>query len=336
MLGSVDDGATWTEGGPGGSGQMNAVTWTGDRFVAVGSSAWTSVDGVQWNTFSLGGFFPVMNHLVHADGTLIAGGTNGNMRRSSTGESWTAFSFNPANASTTGIAHGAGTWVAVGEDFFNGYILYSTDGEQWTRSEPAGSRPLSGLAFGNGVFVAVGKNAFFGRTTVLYGSDGVNWQATELNMDPGKLAFDGQQFVHVGTKIMVSSDGTTWQEVPAPAAPPINFLIALDGQLLAFGNQAQIRTASLPDIQQPIVPGILEPAVELGSGWYSTALGPLWLGWWESGWIFHPDAGLLYARGSLNSLWLKRPEGAGWIWTSASVWPLGYDTSSSLWAPLFP
>lgn len=246
VLSSQDEGETWLETGPGGNGQMNAVTWTGDKFVAVGSSAWTSVDGATWNAFSLGGFFPVMNHLAYAGGTLVAGGTSGNLRRSTNGESWTAFSFNPANASTTGIAHGNGTWVVVGDDFFKGYILTSPDGEQWSRSEPEGTRPLRGLAYGNDVFVAIGTNAFFGRTTILVSNDGINWQSSELNMDPGKLAFDGQQFVHVGNKTMVSSNGTDWQEVSSVASPSFNFLLATDGRLLAFGNLAEIRTANLP------------------------------------------------------------------------------------------
>lgn len=142
-----DDGTTWsTTEILLSNANMQKVTYTGQRFIAVGEdydfdiSAWvgsiiTSNDGTTW-----------AQPLV-----LASAGTGFN-----------------------GIASNGSTHVAVGD---NGTVYYSTDAgaSTWTQTTTAATEHLYDVAYGDGVFVAVGGASNGSSVQVFTSSDGINW-----------------------------------------------------------------------------------------------------------------------------------------------------------------
>jgi hypothetical protein len=90
------------------------------------------------------------------------------------------------------VTYGNGLFVVVG---WNGTILTSRDGVNWTKQAPGTSNGLQGVAYGNGTFVAVGNSG-----TILTSRDGVRWTQRSL---PTKgwltgVAYGNSTFVAVG------------------------------------------------------------------------------------------------------------------------------------------
>jgi photosystem II stability/assembly factor-like uncharacterized protein len=96
--------------------------------------------------------------------------------------------------------------VAVG---FNGMILTSPDGTNWTSRTGTGN--LQDVAFGNGQFVAVGQNG-----TILTSPDGENWavRTSGTTQHLYGVAYGHNQFIVVGdngTILKVNDTLADWQ-----------------------------------------------------------------------------------------------------------------------------
>ena len=180
------DGKEWTK------------TFIGDSFASSGK-------GVAYGTSSDGNPLWVA---VGEDGTSY-----GNIMYSSDGQSWTKTSTGDSFGRTGfGIAYGTsnGTsplWVAVGNDGSSGYgnIMYSEDGQNWTKTSTGDSFASSGnnTAYGtsdgnSSIWVAVGYDSGYGN--IMYSSDGKTWTATHK----------GDSFSNVGRGVAYgTSDGTS-------------------------------------------------------------------------------------------------------------------------------
>lgn len=140
---------------------------------------------------------------------------------------------NPSSPATTATLHNSsgvilaeftknGKFVAVG---YNGYILTSMDGENWS-AQQVGTNIWSGIAYGNGRYVAVGysRKPYVGYITT--STDGINWttpQKTESwNNKPGmevkggtllnSIIYANGKFVTIGESNVkaYSTDGINW------------------------------------------------------------------------------------------------------------------------------
>ena len=92
---------TWVSKTSGTTNQLNAVTYGGGLFVAVGSSGTilTSSDGITWNTQS-SGTQNELDGIIYASGQFLAVGSNGVVLKSSDGISWTKATSSTANQLT--------------------------------------------------------------------------------------------------------------------------------------------------------------------------------------------------------------------------------------------
>ena len=199
---------TWSARANTSVGDFRALVASPTKVIAVGEDyssfkgpVAVSSDGVSWTATQLG-----QNQHAFAgiwDGTqfLLAGqdyefgasaGWRGCVFTSPTANAgtWTRRIFN--GPPLTGIAHGGGVYVAVGE---NGTIRRSTDGTNWSLVSAGTTYALSSVAYGGGKFVAVGKALPLssGNAIVLTSTDGSSW--TDTTSGAGLLPWHDLRYV---------------------------------------------------------------------------------------------------------------------------------------------
>jgi hypothetical protein len=111
----------------------------------------------------------------------------------------------------TGIAYGAGKFVAVGHD---GKIAYSNaNGTSWTAvsNTTFGDSRIYDIAYGNNRFVAVGGYSSGNNSKIAYSADGISWTAASANGSFNCIAWGGGKFVAGGyERLGYSEDGISW------------------------------------------------------------------------------------------------------------------------------
>lgn len=147
------------------------------------------------------------------------------------------------NNSWRSVTKGEGKYVSVGE---NGYITYSTDGENWSTPKQVGTNNWNHVAYGNGKYMVVGDGGYISSST-----DGVNWATPTtplLNNYPvtSTLIYviyaDGKFVVERegASVVFISSDGSTWDDsgyVFTIRDEQCRGIAYGDGKFVAFGAQ---------------------------------------------------------------------------------------------------
>lgn len=120
----------------------------------------------------------------------------------------------------TGVAWGAGRWVAVGQ---NGRIQSSSDGEEWTFHDLGIEQDLVSITWSGEWFIAYGKQVESGSgcksaprcyPVVAVSADGLDWQVsyppTEIIMG---VIWGGGRFIAATfyNQFLTSTDGLTWK-----------------------------------------------------------------------------------------------------------------------------
>lgn len=205
------DGLTWTQRVQ--AYQVNAVTWTGEQFVAVGDadvhgtkSVWTSSSGTDWTERSnmdlplLYGIASNGSRIVAVGGSSELSGLQPDIRTSEDAVSWSSAQLDLTGEDPDGMGHKParplrdvvwaeeiGLFVAVGE----GYILTSSDGLEWSRRySPV---VVQAVEWNGARFLAVGEDR------AAESSDGIEWQETERLPGPVEdVAFGAGRWVAVG------------------------------------------------------------------------------------------------------------------------------------------
>jgi hypothetical protein len=176
------DGAVWTKRYSISSSRLNALTYGGNRFVAVGGHdplgfisgpdtayAYVSTDGINWTQKSLG------------------------------------------SGTCTVITWGNNRYVAIGRQSL-GFI--STDGTQW--SQDSVNLYASSIAYGANRFVAAENIALSASP------DGLSWTGlfsigTGQAQAFCSILWDGNRFVAAGSSVLTSPDGLNWAvQQPSP------------------------------------------------------------------------------------------------------------------------
>ena len=130
----------------------------------------------------------------------------------------------------TAVAAGPGGWVAVGSNSdvmgYEGRVWQSTDSLSWSlvNTDLVAGIELVSIAATSGVYVAIGTDSAdpnHPMTSILSSADGLHWDLAETIDDAwaAHVAAGTEGFaviVQVGdtTKLLLSSDGLTWQQVP--------------------------------------------------------------------------------------------------------------------------
>lgn len=173
----------------------------------------------SWTSTSLGTSY-FFRELIHADGRFVTMGFLGETFLSWDGVTWTNVG-TVSELQDMKLAHGAGTFVAVGRmqsQASTGQILWSPDGRRWSRANfPTGIKSLLDVSYGDNRFLAVGQDG-----TVLSSEDGQNWALTLASTEPdfGHVIWTGSQWIGIsrhptsGSREIVwtSVDGVTWTQ----------------------------------------------------------------------------------------------------------------------------
>jgi hypothetical protein len=201
-------------------GYFHHVVYGGDKFVAVAQNtnkAAYSFDGITWNLANL----PVTGEwfrLAYSGSQFVVVGGQDRVIYSSDGITWTsASSPAPAGTTWTAIAHGNGTYLAIGTDSSTFPISYqairSTDGINWTLATTPFSSFSPVIAYGEGVWVvASGSGAVIRYST----NNGTSWTNSSGNPSPNarSIVYDGSKFILATDQgTLTSPDGITWTQV---------------------------------------------------------------------------------------------------------------------------
>ncbi|RZI44195.1 hypothetical protein EGT07_01840 [Herbaspirillum sp. HC18] len=229
------------------------VTFANGLFVAVGGglSVWytiyvpgdplpegwllTSADGVRWTLRAVGSDMSLKS-VVHGGGRFVAVGgpsvsnAGSTILTSEDGMTWTRQKA-PSNAMLSKVVYGAGQYIAISNDLvakgddpirrYEGSIIGSTDGVNWTIRLPAIDGEVEGIAYGNGRFAVAANvlsdNSASGYTNVIYTStDGIRWTSNPYPYHVfAGIAFSNGMFVSGGAADLISSsDGIQWTRHP--------------------------------------------------------------------------------------------------------------------------
>ena len=212
---------------------INDIASNGNSYVAVclGNKILRSVDGINftdvtpklygYNTYGYNPFY----FIEYANGIFIAGGFNGLLCKSTTGEygTWTVIDSAPTNQPIYNGAYGNGIWVLSTP----GKMLISSDnGTTWITSQInfIGFFTSTFVRFFNGFFYVSSRE----RAGVYRSSDGINWKLINTGNDQFDVTYDnitttleqdestGYLYLFNLKALRISTDnGLTFNSVPA-------------------------------------------------------------------------------------------------------------------------
>ena len=209
-----NDGINWFERHREDYLTLNAVVWTGTRFVAVGigDRALLSSDGLNWSEIQFDDS-EYMWDLAWNGSRLVAIGRDGyfggppSYFMSENGEEWLQSRFDRDYAPSS-IAAFDGRFVTVGSEHD---ALVSDDGQTWTVVPYESSRELRVIVDGDDRFLATG-NGVVGSSL-----DGYVWSIEDQPMESLVYGLDwlGDGYLAVGEDgfMMSSPDGWEWTQL---------------------------------------------------------------------------------------------------------------------------
>lgn len=120
------------------------------------------------------------------------------------------------------IGYGGGKFIAAYNGKSQNFVLYSTDGISWSKSNTLnGYFNFQNICYGNGVFVLVGTSHY------TYSSDGITWAEPISFSRRGNsyIAYGNEKFVLIhDDEGFYSTDGKTWTNITFPTtASAISF-----------------------------------------------------------------------------------------------------------------
>ena len=174
---------TWTtRTNPTSATIFNYGTFVTSKFYLMGNSdrIAISTDGLTWTssgTMSSNNKY-TMAYSSTPTNKYVIGMESGVIVTSTDGNTWTSRTSN-MNTRITGIAYGAGVYVAGG---FGGHLRYSTDGVTWATSATSyvsTSRSIVGVGYGpEGFLAAVSDNNSTNPTLYFESTNGITWTST--------------------------------------------------------------------------------------------------------------------------------------------------------------
>jgi hypothetical protein len=230
------DGETWAEGGLEQSGWKD-ITYANGLFVAVGDYGYviTSSDAINWDFQEVDGYW---YGITYGNGLFVAVG-DGETMTSSDGINWTVYE-DESYTQWYAVTFGNDVFVAVST--YSEYIMYSSDGADWSFIEGISEDISNGfidVAFGNGLFVAMNEDNF-----VYVSEDVATWDSYTIEVGNWKsITFGGNQFIIVGDQgsentedpnILRSNDGAVWTGVSSVTGIGLNDVLFASGSYFIF------------------------------------------------------------------------------------------------------
>lgn len=181
----------------------------------------TSTDGLAWSFASSSPMF-IPTWAAQLNGTYVgaaSGPATGQVGTSDDGIAWTTQDSSPSGFSGAHIdaTDAEGFFLICGRNnsTFEGYIIRTQNGVEWTKAYSTGTEPqenggIWGIDHGNGKFLACGE-----RGRILFSDDAVTWEVKRFLGTPEQLrgmAYGAGLYVVVGDDglILSSTDGLSW------------------------------------------------------------------------------------------------------------------------------
>ncbi len=235
------DGVTWTrQNGGTGLHALNAVTWNGSQFVAVGegSTILTSPDGINW-TKQIPAIAMSLLGVTWGGGQFVAVGWLSTIQTSPDGINWTGHNLGTTDsAQLFSVTWNGSLYVAVGDAGVptgNTQIWASPDGTNWTRQNSGLTwHALNSVVWSGSQFVAVGN---YDGGAIVPSPDGINWIVTSPDginwtiRNPGlpwlqAVTWTGNKFVAVGYGGILTDGADTISDVGI-TVPPVSQTVAV-------------------------------------------------------------------------------------------------------------
>ena len=189
-----------------GSGKLVAVS--GGGWVLVSNDS-----GQHWQRYSVGEPETQLNAVTYGGGRFVAVGMSKKVFVSTDGENWTGYYLDSGSSPNTyqllGIAYGGGYFVAAGA---GGYFVSEDNGQTWTKYQVSG-KYFYDVAFGDGKFTMVGEDDNINQGELLtVATDDFGNQSLANNTGEDAVVqtviYDGSRFVALTyNKVYTSNDG---------------------------------------------------------------------------------------------------------------------------------
>lgn len=206
----------------------------------------------QWMYQTSGIAYANFNGVAYGGGKFVVAGSAGSsaglLMSSEDGVAWTERTYGSTRP-IVGIAHGDGTFVAIG---WSGTVAVSTNGENWASFSLSNTTALNlnAITYGNERFVIVGD--FLGggsrRATSYASTDALTWTnwLAETNSRLRDVAFGGGRFVAAADNsytrydsdrtLLVSSNGMDWEPRGTPPFVDVAAITYGNGQFVALAR----------------------------------------------------------------------------------------------------
>ncbi len=242
---------------------LQDVTWTGDRFIAVGGHfvgtefgigtgvILTSPDGRDWTeSYFVGG--TMLNKVIVNSERILIVGYPGKTVTSADGVNWLVHELEDhPNSNIVDVAWNGSTYVGVSEPHFFGAdraIYLSDDGVSWTEASFGFgyiSATLSSVVWDSERFLVFG-----GGRIVFSSTDGVIWtlMATDLDESMFAVIWTGDEYAGAGagSQVARSIDGQSWSvDTVVFAAPGFLYdIVRFQGKYIVVGMDGAMAVSS--------------------------------------------------------------------------------------------
>lgn len=231
---------------------VTSVTFGEEKFVATGSGALYSDDGINWTETT----FPATNSaaaVAFGQGKFVAVCGDGSAAYSDDGIIWTQ-TIPPNQYPKYSIAASPARFVCspialVGES----RIIYSNNGINWQNGSLLPEYYWNSVSYANGLFFAVGRRRSPSPigNIIAYSSNGINWSTTELTSPSEDIeyslkavAYGNGKFVTIGSRSndsisLISNDGINWSSpnyLPQNGVDDYSDIIYANGMFVTYGQ----------------------------------------------------------------------------------------------------
>jgi hypothetical protein len=210
-----------------------AAAGNGTTVITDRSEAFASRDGVRWRWSQLPVPGPEYWDITWGNGLFVAVG-DGGIVASTDGVAWRTV--RPMQGGSVQSVAWSGTLFVATGLIYGGpsVVITSTDGLQWTTTPLPTSVALSTVRWAGGQWIGLSRVGGENLNGIYTSADGLSWTKRLDGMDPTGVAWNGTQYLAVGTGIngapvmTTSPDGIQWTVQPSVNGLPM-LDVASDG-----------------------------------------------------------------------------------------------------------
>lgn len=227
----------------------------------------TSIDGT-WSSVAFG------------SGVFVAVSTNGKVKTSPDGVTWTA-RITPIYNEWTAVTYGNGLFVAVSRTGSGNRVMTSPDGITWIIRASAADERWVAVTYGGGLFVAISRD--FAGTPVtkinylMTSPDGITWtkRISPANVFWSAITYGNGRFVAVSldgnqlglvNRVMTSQDGITWTRRSIPSTEYWTSVAYGNGLFVAVAADVMTSADGINWTRRPAAARILYTSITFGNG----------------------------------------------------------------------